>query len=366
MTHRARVPGHEFAAREATFIVGQAAQGLGLAEELASAALRTMREGECATFWLDARLAPGRGGPPLWSEGRYEWVEEGYEWEVEVSACGPAALAPSSCVAVRGGLRLPRLGLGLYMVSPMDAYASTLEALRLGYRLIDTASMYQNEAAVGRALRDARVGREEITLVSKVNNPDHGYHEALKAVELSRAQLGVTVIDLMLIHSPLGGRVLETWDALLEARRRGWVEHVGVSNFGVGHLQRMAAAGREPPVVNQFELSPFCQEPELRRFCARRGIALMGYSPLTRGERLQDRRVAAVARRHGRSPAQILIRWALQQGVASIPKTTRPERLRENLGAFDFSLGDADLAELGACEERLHTCWDCLNAPWTG
>merc|ERR1712008_255303 len=170
----------------------------------------------------------------------------------------------------------------------------------------------------------------------------------------------------MLIHSPIGGRLLETWDALVEARRRGWARQVGVSNFGQSHLQHLEASGRPPPAVNQFELSPFCQELELRHFCGQRGIVVMGYSPLTRGQRLNDKRVATAAQKHGTSAAQVLIRWALQQGIVSIPKTVQHVRLAENLGALQLSLDEADLTELATCEENLHTCWDCLDAPWLG
>lgn len=279
---------------------------------------------------------------------------------------GDARISRDSRLVLRGGVRMPRLGLGLFMVNPVDAYQATLQALQVGYRLIDTASMYQNEAAVGRAIRDSGCDREDLTVVSKVNNPDHGYHEALSAIQRSLQQLGLDRIDLMLIHSPLGGRLIETWDALLEARRQGWAKQVGVSNFGIRHLQELEAAGRQLPSANQFELSPFCQEIQLRRFCEEHGIVVMGYSPLTRGERLRDRRVASIAQKHGRSPAQVLIRWALQQGVASIPKTTSRQRLEENFAAFDFELDDADLAQLASCEERLHTCWNCLDLPWEG
>lgn len=373
LTHRPRVPGHDFPARETVVALhaGGPLDGLLLPGRIATAALRTMCEGECATFWIDARLlhesAQDVPATRAWCEDGYEWIEEAYEWELEVLRCTPARAVLSSPLATRRGrLALPRLGLGLYMVEPKDAYAATLEALRVGYGLIDTASMYQNEAAVGRALRDSGMPRDSVVVVSKLNNPDHGYHETLRAVERSRAELGVERIDLMLIHSPLGARILETWDALLEARRRGWILEVGVSNFGVGHLLELEAAGREVPAVNQFELSPFCQEVELRRYCAQKDIVVMGYAPLTRGSRLADARVVDVARKHGKSSAQVLIRWALQQGVVSIPKSLRPERLRENLAAELFELDDSDVARLGRCEENLHTCWDCLSVPWSG
>lgn len=365
--HRAAVAGHDFEYREASVLVGQdAAAALPIPPHVAAAALWSMSENEHAAFWLDARLLVDVPFDPLWSQDGFEWVEEGYGWEVEVLSVGLPEISQASRLVLRGGLRMPRLGLGLYMVQPPDAYAAALAALRTGYRLIDTASMYQNEAAVGQALRDSHVPRAEVFVVSKVNTPDHGYQETLSAVQRSLGLLGLNRIDLVLIHSPLGGRILETWDALLEAQQRGWARQVGVSNFGVGHLEAIEAAGRPRPAVNQFELSPFCQEPVLREFCDRRGIAVMGYSPLTRGERLSDPRVGIVARKYGRSPAQVLIRWALQQGVASIPKTTRRERLEENLAAFNFQLDAADLAQLAGCEENLHTCWDCLDVAWQG
>lgn len=203
-------------------------------------------------------------------------------------------------------------------------------------------------------------------LVSKVNNPDHGYQEALRAIERSRVNLGVESIDLMLIHSPLGGRLLETWDALLEARKRGWVAQIGVSNFGIAHCLQLQAAGRELPAVNQFEISPFCQESALVQFCKERAIVVMGYSPLTRGQRLGDHRITSISQKHKRSPAQVLIRWALQQGIVSIPKSTHQHRLRENFDVFSFELDQHDLTLLGTCNENLHTCWDCLDVPWTG
>mmetsp|Transcript_45487 Transcript_45487/g.134635 ORF Transcript_45487/g.134635 Transcript_45487/m.134635 type:complete len:396 (+) Transcript_45487:64-1251(+) len=366
IVHRGVIAGRDFPCRETVFVLGQAASDLPLPVDLASAALRTMQEGELSAFRIDGSLVTCPEALALWSQDGFEYVEEAYEWHVEVTSCRSAGLTSGSTLALRGGLEIPRLGLGLYMVSPADAYTATLEALRCGYRLIDTASMYQNEEAVGRALRDAGVQRGEVFVVSKVNNPDHGYEAALQAIQRSCYNLGVSCVDLMLMHSPLGGRVLETWDALLEARRRGWARQVGVSNFGVEHLRRIQAAGREVPVVNQFEVSPFCQEASLRRCCEEMGIAVMGYSPLTRGQRLRDQRVVAIGQKHGRSPAQVLIRWALQQGIVSIPKSIRAERLQENMDSFSFELDSADLARLASCEEQLHTCWDCLNAPWTG
>jgi len=374
LRHRARAAGHDFSLRRATVVMGSPTAEHGLPWRASEVALRTMREGQRAIFWIHASLVSPPQGPilasalPPWSEGEYEWIEDSYEWEVEVLSCkvASALLSRASRLTVRGGVSIPQLGLGLYMVSPPDAYRAVSEAIKLGYRLIDTASMYQNENMVGRALRDAAVLRSEVLVVSKLNNPDHGYHEALRACEVSRTQLGLDIIDLYLIHSPHGGRVLETWDALLEARRRGWVRQIGVSNFGIGHLEQLRTAGREMPAVNQFEMSPFCQEQELRKYCDRMGVVVMGYSPLTRGERLEDHRVCAIAQKHRRSAAQVLIRWALQQGVVSIPKSVRRERLEENLDVFCFDLDQGDVAQLASCEERLHTCWDCLNLPWVG
>eukprot|EP00928_Gymnodinium_smaydae_P074603 TRINITY_DN57634_c0_g1_i1.p1 TRINITY_DN57634_c0_g1~~TRINITY_DN57634_c0_g1_i1.p1 ORF type:complete len:485 (-),score=98.51 TRINITY_DN57634_c0_g1_i1:102-1556(-) len=303
-----------------------------------------------------------------WSSGGFDWVEDSdfYELEIEVLCRGPALLSPECHLDVVGGPPLPRLGLGLYEVDPRDAYNATLEALRIGYRLVDTASMYRNEGAVGRALRESGIPRCQVVVVSKVNVPDHGYQEALAAVERSVAKLGLGYVDLMLIHSPIGGRLLETWDALLEARRRGWARQVGVSNFGEVHLRRLEACGRGRPAVNQIEVSPFNQERALRSFCRRRGIVVMGYAPLTRGARLDDQRLRQVASKHSRSPAQILVRWALEQGLVSIPKSTRSERLREHFDVFGFCLDELDYALLDTCDEGLHTCWNCLQTPWNG
>lgn len=367
LRHRACVIGHSFEHRDACVVFGDDPPiGFGFPLSVALMALWTMREREAAVFRVDGRLLKDCPGEPLWSQDGYEWIDDAYEWEVEVVHVEYSLLPRCSGLLLRGGLCIPRIGLGLYMVSATDAYDATLLALREGYRLIDTASMYQNEEAVGRALRDSGVPRSEVFVVSKVNNPDHGYQQALSAVERSLHRLGVGPVDFMLVHSPIGGRLLETWDALLEARRRGWAKQVGVSNFGLQHLGALEAAKRELPAANQIELSPFCQEPELRRYSEERSIAVMGYSPLTRGERFNDSRVVALARKHGRSPAQVLIRWALQQHIVPIPKTTRLERLRENLGSFDFELDSADMAQLDSCEENLHTCWNCLDVPWTG
>lgn len=314
-----------------------------------AATLRNMREGELARFWIDGRLVGKSNEIIPWVTDDYEWMEDCYEWEVELLSCRPEVLTPDSSISIRRGLSMPRFGLGLYMVSPDDAYQATCE----------------NERSVGQALRDSRLPRENVFIVSKVNTPDHGYNEALGACQRSLSELGVAQIDLYLIHAPLNGRILETWDALLEARVRGWVRQVGVSNFSADFMQRLQDSGRELPAVNQIEVSPFCQEVDLRKFCQKRGIAVMGYSPLTRGSRLNDPRLSQIAQKHRRSNAQVMIRWALQQGITTIPKTTRRARLLENLDIFNFSLDDADLKEMEGLQENLHTCWDCLNLPWT-
>jgi len=353
---------------EATAVIGQKVhdEKLPVAPDIASAALFSMRNGESAVFTIDARLSQGSDLLARCAQDGYEWIADSYEWEVEILAFGVSVITPDSRLVLQRGVCMPRIGLGLYTMSPDDAYRSTLDALQMGYRLIDTASMYRNEAAAGEAIRASGIPRSEITVVSKINNPDHGYQRTLKAFEKSLKNLGLDQVDVMLIHSPLGGLLLETWDALLEIQRRGLARQVGVSNFGIQHLQRLEAAGRPMPSVNQFELSPFCQELELRRFCAERGIVVMGYSPLTRGERLKDRRVVEIAAKHKRSAAQVLIRWALQQDVVSIPKSTRKQRLAENLDIFGFELDSDDLGKLASCEEDLHTCWDCLDEPWQG
>ncbi|MGI0156751.1 MAG: aldo/keto reductase, partial [Thermoplasmata archaeon] len=227
-------------------------------------------------------------------------------------------------------------------------------ALAEGYRLIDTATLYGNEADVGAAARASGVPREEVFVTTKLWHSDQGYAAAKRACRESLERLGLDYVDLYLIHWPRAdspGDRLETWRAFEELKDAGLCRAIGVSNYTIRHLEELARA-RTPPAVNQVEFHPFVYDPELVEYCSTHGIRLEAYSPLTRNRRLDDPTIAEVARTVGRSPAQVLIRWGLQHGAVEIPKSVHRERIRENARVFDFELPDAAMARLDALRDR--------------
>jgi methylglyoxal/glyoxal reductase len=236
-------------------------------------------------------------------------------------------------------------------------------ALKVGYRHIDTASFYGNEEDVGRAIRDSGVPREEVFVTTKLWNTDQGYDFALSACDTSLRKLGLGYIDLYLIHWPVPELRAESWRALVELKRRGSCRAIGVSNYTVKHLKELLDRSDVTPAVNQVEFNPFLYQKELLRFCEGKGIQMEAYSPLTRGHKLDHPVVLDVARRYSKSPAQVMIRWGLQHGLVVIPKSTRPERIKENSEVFDFQLSSADMSKLDSLGEDLHTVWDPTDEP---
>ncbi len=275
------------------------------------------------------------------------------------------ALTFQSRARLNNGAEMPYLGLGVYQARPGGEAESAIRcALEEGYRLIDTAKLYGNEADVGKAVRESGVPRDEVFVTTKLWNSDHGYDETLKACARSLRTLGLEYVDLYLIHWPVEGHRPETWKAMEAVYARGWARAVGVGNYMVHHLEELLDGAKVPPAVDQVEMHPFLPQREVRAFCGEHGILTEAYSPLTKGRRLGDHRVASVARRHGKTPAQVLIRWCLQQGAAAIPKSVRPERIRENRDVFDFELGAEDLRELDSLHGTdLHTGWDPSRSP---
>jgi diketogulonate reductase-like aldo/keto reductase len=270
----------------------------------------------------------------------------------------------NATVRLNTGLQMPILGLGVWkMPAGRTTERAVAEALGLGYRLIDTAAMYGNEKDVGAAIRAAGVPREEIFVTTKVWNDDQGYDRTLRAFAKSEAQLNVGPIDLYLIHWPVQGLRSETWRALEKLRKDGRCRSIGVSNYSVAHLEELRQQSSTVPAVDQVEFSPFLFQRELLERCKARGIQLEAYAPLTRGQRLDDPRIATIATEHGKTPAQVVLRWALQHGVVVIPKSTHVERLRENAGVFDFSLSPTQLEALDHLDENLHTSWNPDRAP---
>ncbi len=253
-------------------------------------------------------------------------------------------------ISLRGDVDIPQLGFGVFQVPPGDTAQVVTRAFETGYRHIDTAAAYANESGVGEALRAADLPREEVFITTKCFNDDHGYDEATKALSTSLARLGLDFVDLYLIHWPVPSRdrYVDTWKAFVELRAQGLIRAIGVSNFQAPHLERVIEATGVVPAVNQVELHPRLQQPELRREHEELGIVTEAWSPLAQGEVLEDPVIARIAEAHGKTPGQAVIRWHLQIGNVVIPKSVTPERIEQNFDVFDFELNEE---EMGAIEQ---------------
>ncbi|MEG9248317.1 aldo/keto reductase [Arthrobacter sp. Soc17.1.1.1] len=256
--------------------------------------------------------------------------------------------------ALADGTAIDVLGYGVYKVPPEDTADLCSTALAAGYRLLDTASLYGNEAGVGAAARAyLETGdRRDLFVTSKVWNEDHGFDATLRAFDTTMGLLDLDQLDLYLIHWPCPSRDLyvETWRALVRLRSEGRVRSIGVSNFQQPHLERLISETGVVPVLNQIELHPYLQQRGLRSFHALHGIASQAWSPLGRGHVLGDPVIGAIAAELGRTPAQVILRWHLQHGILTIPKASSPERIGSNLDIFGFELGDGHLAALDALD----------------
>jgi 2,5-diketo-D-gluconate reductase A len=249
------------------------------------------------------------------------------------------------------GVEMPQLGFGVFLVPPDEVVEPVRVALDAGYRLLDTATLYGNEEGVGRAIRDSGVPRDDVFVTTKVWNADQGYDSTLRAFDESMRLLGLDVLDLYLIHWPVPAkdRYRETWRALERLYADGRVHSIGVSNFTVEHLSRLLDVASVVPAVNQVELHPGFTQDELRVLHDKHDIVTESWSPLGRDNGLLEQdAVVTIAAAHGRTPAQVVLRWHLQLGLVVIPKSTHAERIRENFDVFDFSLTDEEMAALSA------------------
>ncbi len=268
-------------------------------------------------------------------------------------------MTASPTLAMLSGRSIPQLGLGVYQA---PAGATTREAvtaaLRLGYRHIDTARIYQNEADVGAAIKECGIPREDIFVTTKLWNDDHGRDKALRAFDASAKRLGLDYIDLYLIHWPVPRLRIESWRALEELHAAKRARSIGVSNYLVPHLEELIAVASRAPDVNQIELTPFLQRRDTVALCAKEKIVVEAYSPLTRGKRLAHPVIRAIAGELGKTAAQVLLRWGVQHGFVVLPKSVREARIAENGSLWDFTLSPDQLARLDALEENLTTGWD--------
>lgn len=259
---------------------------------------------------------------------------------------------------LNNGVEVPALGLGTYKLPGDMAYAPVRMALDCGYRHIDTASFYENEQAIGQAVRDSEVPREEVFITSKVWNTEQGFEETLDAFDRSLERLGTDYLDLYLVHWPVSGKRLDTYRALERLYKDGRVRAIGVSNFTVRHLEELYGACQVMPAVNQVEMSPFLFQKDLLEHCQARDVLVTAYSPFGRGQFLSDPTLAEIARRRRRTPAQIILRWCLQKGMSVIPRSADLGHIRQNSQVFNFSLDKEDLAKLDLLHSGLRTTTD--------
>lgn len=276
----------------------------------------------------------------------------------------PPASTLSSRISLSNGVEIPVLGLGVYQSRPgEETRAAVAAALALGYRHVDTARVYGNEADVGAALAASALPRDAVFVTTKLWNDDHGYDATLRACDASLRRLGVERVDLYLVHWPVPGLRRETWRAMERLLADGKARAIGVSNYTIRHLDELLASASVPPAANQVELHPFLPQPQLVAFCRKHGIQIEAYAPLVKARRMEHPVLRRVAEKHGRTPAQILVRWSLQHGYVVIPKSIRPERIRENADVFGFALDADDLAAMDALDEGFRTSWDPTDVP---
>jgi 2,5-diketo-D-gluconate reductase A len=260
-------------------------------------------------------------------------------------------------LALSDGVQIPQLGFGVWQVPPADAAEVVREAFRAGYRHIDTAQMYENEAGVGEGFQASGLAREEVFITTKLNNSNHGYDAAIASLEESLRQLQLDHVDLFLIHwpQPKKDRYVEAWEGLIELQRRGLTRSIGVSNFHESHLERIVAATGVTPTVDQIELHPRLTQEPLVAFNRAHQIAVESWSPLASGRILDEPSLMEIAESHGKSVAQVVIRWHLQLGYIVIPKSVTPARIASNLDVFDFQLSDEELAAVSALGSESRT-----------
>jgi len=260
-------------------------------------------------------------------------------------------------IQLNNGVEIPQLGFGVFKVPPEQTEGVTGTALEVGYRHVDTAQMYGNEAGVGRAVRAAGLARDEVFVTSKLDNPNHARDDALRSFDGTLAELGFDHVDLFLIHWPLPevGDYVETWHAMEEIYRSGRARAIGVSNFQPHHLRRLLAAAEVVPAVNQVEVHPYLAQDEVRAFNAEHGILTEAWAPIARGRVLDDPVITTIAKRLERTPAQVTLRWAVQRGDVVFPKSVTRGRVEENFRLFDFELTDDDMAEITALDRHERT-----------
>lgn len=267
-------------------------------------------------------------------------------------------------VRLNDGYSIPLVGLGLWRVkAPAEFDVMFDAAIAAGYRHFDSAQYYQNEGLLGAAWQRTGLGREQFFITTKIAVTNFGAKRTARSFAQSLKNLQSDYVDLLLLHFPVSVLRKSSWRELEAIRRAGGARSIGVSNYTIKHLEEMAKYAHVIPAVNQVETHVFLQQPELRSYCHERGIVVEAYSPLAHGQAMSDPVVTAIAKKHGKSYAQVMLRWCLQKGAVVLPKSVTPERIRQNIQVHDFALDDDDMDRLGKLDKGLRTCWDPTHVP---
>ncbi len=259
---------------------------------------------------------------------------------------------------LNNGITMPLLGLGVYDMYQKQAEQAVETALEIGYRLIDTASMYENEKEIGNAIKNSAVKRAEIFLTTKLNNTDHGYDQALKAFDTSLQLLNQDYVDLYLIHWPIKEGRMDSWRAVERIYQEGRAKAIGVANYILPFLNELASYSNITPAVNQIEFTPWMFDQTTFDYCKQSNIQLQSYSPITRGIKFSDERLKGLSDKYQKTPAQIILNWNIQLGVSTIPKSSQRERLQENFDAVNFTLDAQDVEFMNTFNEGFRICDD--------
>ncbi|MCP9766485.1 aldo/keto reductase [Lacihabitans sp. LS3-19] len=264
-------------------------------------------------------------------------------------------------VTLNNGIEMPLVGLGVFDMHNKEAEQAMEWALETGYRLIDTAAMYQNELQIGNAIRHSSVAREEIFLTTKVDNADQGYTSTLRAFDHSLELLQTDYVDLYLVHWPIKQKRKDTWKALEKIYESGKARAIGVANYLEPFLEELEAYADIVPAVNQVEFSPFLNLENLLKRCQQKGTVLQAYTPLVRGLKMNDERLVKLSKKYGKTPAQIILRWNIQKGVSPIPKSSNLLRIKENFDIFDFEISEEDMKLMNTFNENFRVVDDPMD-----
>jgi diketogulonate reductase-like aldo/keto reductase len=265
-------------------------------------------------------------------------------------------------IPLNTGAEMPQIGFGVWQIKRHDeCVAAVSEAFATGYRQVDTAQIYGNEAYVGEAVRESGLPRDEVFITTKISV--HNFMRVEKSFDQSLTRLNMEYVDLLLLHYPVAGLRIKAWQSLEDIHLAGKAKAIGVSNYTVRHLKQLMSTCRVKPAVNQVELHVFLQQPELLAFCEENGIVVQAYSPLAHGEGMDNKVLVGIAAKHGKTPAQIMLRWCIEVGTVPLPKSATLQRIHENIDIFDFELDIEDLQKIQQLDCNLRTCWDPTRTP---